>query len=274
MSGRPDGPANGLGPHWAGAGSTGPRPRLHGRHRCDVAVVGAGLTGLSTAVELLELDPDRRVVVIEADQVAAGASGRGTGLLGPRIGPALTVARRRYGDDVTRAAYHWSVAAVRHVLDLVERHRIPCDLTPGGQLVVASGDAAAEEQAREAEAARALGLDIPLVTRESLPRIGASYVSGLRYAPAATLDPAALTAHLAWIGEQRGLTVFERSPVRDVRPGLLITVVTDHGEVVADHVVVATNAYGGPGAPAGVVGVRVQAGVTEKLPDAVLAALS
>ncbi|WP_211593223.1 FAD-binding oxidoreductase [Microbispora sp. H10836] len=274
VSGRPDGPANGLGPHWAGAGSTGPRPRLHGPHRCDVAIVGAGLTGLSTAVELLELDPDRRVVVIEADQVAAGASGRGTGLLGPRIGPALTVARRRYGDDVARAAHRWSVSAVRHVLDLVERHRIPCDLTPGGQLVVASGDTAAEEQAREAEAARALGLDIPLVTREALPRIGASYTSGLRYAPAATLDPAALTAHLARIGEQRGLTVFERSPVRDVRPGLLITVVTDHGEVVADHVVIATNAYGGPGAPAGVVGVRVQAGVTEKLPDAVLAALS
>ncbi|MBC3840428.1 FAD-binding oxidoreductase [Streptacidiphilus sp. 4-A2] len=253
---------------------TGSRGRLRGVRRCDVAVIGGGLTGLSAAVELLELDPNRRVVLLEADQVAAGASGRGTGLLGPRVGPALTVARKRYGDEVARAAHLWSVEAVRHVVGLVDRHGISCDLTPGGQLVVAAGGRAVEAQRREAEAARSLGLPVELVERRSLPAVAARYDSGLRYESAATLDPAALTAQLARIGEQRGLTVFERSPVRRVRRGLLTTVSTDDGEVVAGHVVVALNAYGsGPGAPGGVVGLRVQAGVTGKLPEAALRAL-
>ncbi|WP_433549236.1 NAD(P)/FAD-dependent oxidoreductase [Streptomyces sp. CA-294286] len=265
---------NGSRTPWASGEDTAPRPRLHGRLRCDVAVVGAGLTGLSTAVELLALDPGLRVVVVEADHVAAGASGRGTGLLGPRVGPPLRVARRRYGDDVARAAHLWSLAAVQYVLELVRRHEIACDLTPGSQLVVATDEEAAEEQRREADAAGALGLPVALVERDALPAVAARHLCGLRYGEAATLDPSALTAQLARIGEQRGLTVFERSPVRAVRRGLLTTLSTDGGEIVADHVVMAVNAFGTvPAAPAGVIGVRVQAGATRKLPQEALAAL-
>ncbi|WP_406398632.1 FAD-binding oxidoreductase [Streptomyces sp. NBC_00879] len=265
---------SGYGAPWAAGGYTATRPRLRGTHRCDVAVIGAGLTGLSTAVELLELDPDLRVITVEADHVAAGASGRGTGLLGPRVGPPLSVARRRYGDGVARASYLWSVSAVQHVLDLVRRHRISCDLVPGTQLVVASDEEAAEDQRREADAARVLGLPVSLVEQGALPAVAARYVSGLRYASAATLDPAALAEQLARIGEQRGLTIYERSQVRGIRRGLLNRVVTDDGEIVADHVVVAVNAFGAAlGAPAGVVGLRVQAGVTQKLSDEAVAAL-
>ncbi|HEX3785862.1 MAG TPA: FAD-binding oxidoreductase [Pseudonocardiaceae bacterium] len=265
---------NSVGAPWASIGEPGSRPRLRGVQRCDVAIIGAGLTGLSTAMELLDRDPDRRIIMIEADHVAAGGSGRGTGLLGPRVGPALTVARRRYGDDVARAAYLWSTRAVRHVLDLVERLGISCDLTRGSQLVAALGDQAAADQEREADAARALGLPVTFVGRAELPAVAARYASGLRYGPAATLDPSALTGALARLGEQRGLTIFERSPVRDIRRGLLTTVAADDGEVVAEQVIVAVNGFGGTmGTTPGVLGLRVQAGVTEKLPQRALDAL-
>ncbi len=265
---------NGSGVPWAGNGDTGSRNRLRGVHRCDVVIIGAGPIGLSTAVELLERDPNSRIIVVEADHVAAGASGRGTGLLSARLGPALTTLRKRYGDVVARIAHIWSLTAVRHVLDLVERHEISCELTRGSQLVVASDAGSTEQQRREAEAARVLELPISFVERESLPAVAAGYTSGLRYATTATLDPAALTEQLARIGEQRGLTIFERSPVRGIRRGLLNTVSTDDGEIVADRVVVAVNAFGATlGEPAGVVGLRVQAGVTEKLSHDALAAL-
>lgn len=264
----------GYGTPWESSGYTTTRPRLQGTHRCDVAVIGAGLTGLSTAVELLELDPDLDVVLVEADHVAAGASGRGTGLLGPRVGPPTAVARRRYGDDVARASYLWSAAAVQHTVDLVRRLGISCDLVPGTQLVVAADEKAAEDQWREAEAARALGLPVSLVEQDELPPVAARYHSGLRHGPAATLDPAALTGQLARAGEQRGLRIFERSTVRRVRRGLLLSVVTDDGVVVADDVVIAVNAFSSVlGAPTGVIGVSVQAGVTQKLPPEAVEAL-
>jgi len=261
---------------WAGDEDFATRGSLRGTQRCDVAIVGAGLTGLSTALELLELAPQRRVVVIEADHVAAGASGRGTGLLGTRIGPPLRVARRRFGDEVARAAYLWSVGAVGHVLDIVDRYGISCDLVPGSQLIAADDEKGAQAQRHEADAARALGLVISYVDRGSLPALAAAagYVSGLRYAPAATLDPAALTRELARIGERRGLTIFERSPVRGIKRGSPAVVITDRGQIAADRVVVAINAFGAiSGAPSGVLGLKVQAGVTEKLPPEVLAAV-
>jgi len=258
---------------WAAAEPT--RPPLRGTRRVDVAIVGAGLTGLSAALELLELDPELRVVVVERATVAGGASGRGTGLLGTRVGPSLTRARRRYGDDLARAAYLWSVSAVRHVLDLVARHEILCDLVPGSQLVVAGDEPGASAQLAEADAANALRLPITLVAGDELPPVAARYASGLRYAPAATVDPAALTAWLARLGEGRGLTIFERTAVRGIRSGLRTTVVTDGGELHADNVIVAVNAFGAHlGVPRGVVGVTVQAGVTEKLPPEALAAVA
>lgn len=259
---------------WSETGDAASRPRLRGQRRCDVAVVGAGLTGLTAAAELARLAPNLRIAVVEADHVAAGASGRGTGLLGPRVGPPVAVARRRFGDDVARAAYLWSVEAVRTVLALIEEHQLECDLTQGGQLVVAPDEAAARAQRHEADAARALELPITPVAQRELPPFARGYLGALRYEPAATLDPAAFTGQLARIAEQRGVTIYERSPVREVRPGLLTTVRADDGELAADHVVVALNAYGGiPGTPGGVVGLRVQAGVTDKLTPQALAAL-
>lgn len=259
---------------WTGADDLGPRARLHGSRRCDVAIVGAGLTGLSAAVALTGADPSLRVAVLDADHVGAGASGRGTGLLGPRIGPGLATARTRYGDDVARAAYRWSVDAVEHVLGLVERHEIPCDPVAGSQLVVAPDDASAREQEHEAEAARALGLPVTPVPRDELPAHAVRYRHGLRYAPAATLDPAVLTEHLARVAQARGVTVHEHSAAREVRRGLRLQVLTDHGRLVADHVVLAANAYRAPSGPSGVLGLQVQAGVTGKLGQDALDALA
>ncbi|MCE0444991.1 FAD-binding oxidoreductase [Streptomyces tricolor] len=168
------------------------------------------------------------------------------------------------GDDVARAAHLWSVAAVRHVLDLVERHQLACDLTPGGQLVVARDERAAEHQYQERQAALMLGLPpeyVEFVERDQLPPYAGRSLSGLRYGPAATLDPAALTEQLARAGERLGLVVHENSQVRRIRRGLLNTVVTDGGELVADHVVLAVNAYGGaPGGGAVRRAARARAG--------------
>lgn len=260
---------------WTGDADVGPRARLRGTHRCDVAVIGAGLTGLSVAVELTGADPSLKVSVLDADVVGAGASGRGTGLLGPRIGPPLVTARRRYGDDIARAAYLWSVDAVRRVLRLVEDHSIPCDLVTGTQLVVAPNAMAARTQEREAEAACDLGLPVTPVTAGELPGHARGYLHGLRHGSAATLDPAVLTEHLARIAERRGVTVHEHSAARDVRRGLRLQVLTDHGRLVADHVVLAVNAYGpAPAGPSGVLGLQVQAGVTDKLGPEALTALT
>ncbi|MGW6222517.1 FAD-dependent oxidoreductase, partial [Streptomyces olivaceus] len=89
MTGQPAGM-----PYWDTA-ELPPQPQLQGVATADVAVVGAGLAGLSCAYHLAERAPGLDIAVVDAARPAAGASGRGTGLLGPRAGPALDRAVRR-----------------------------------------------------------------------------------------------------------------------------------------------------------------------------------
>ncbi len=251
------------------------RPPLVGVRSCDVAVVGAGLAGLSTAVALSELGASS-VVVVDAEHVAAGASGRGTGLLGPRLGPGLVGTRKRFGDDVTREIYRWSAAAVRRSVAMIEQYGLACELVTGSQLVVAGDRDAAVGQLDEAGAAADLGLDdISFVAPGQLPAHASGYRSGLRYDGAATVDPAALTCELARVAEARGVTIYEGSPVRLLRRGTATTIVeTGAGTLIAGRVVVAVNAYGaGLRLTPGVVGLRVQAGASAPLTAGAAAAL-
>lgn len=211
----------------------------------DVAIVGAGLLGLSTALHLLERDPGLDVLVLDAGDVAAGASGRGTGLLGPRVGPAVDQARERFGDEVARRMYLASVDAVHQVRELVSRAGIACGLRDGDQFVVAASDQTAQALHRQAAAYRALGLDVPLLSRADLrDRIDVPYRAGLRYRDAATLDPAALTRGLAETVRRHGARLYPYTPVRGLtRLGRVPGLTLPTGTVRARTVVLAVNAY-------------------------------
>ncbi|MEG8179183.1 FAD-dependent oxidoreductase [Nocardia terpenica] len=243
-----------------------PRPALRGERRCATAVVGGGLAGLSVAVALAELDPGHETVLLEAAQIGAGASGRGTGLVGPRVGPPLRRVRRRHGDEVARAAYLASVRAVQRVAERIDRYDIDCAATGGDQLLVGTGATATE---LAADTRCALDLDLPVreVAAQTLPP---GYDYGVRHGPALTVDPLALTTGLAAVAERGGTVVYEHSPVRAVRSGPPIRLETPEGAVTADRVVFALNAFAGAH---GLLGVRVQAAATAPLPESALAGL-
>lgn len=109
MSGEPAGT-----PYWDPA-ELPPQPQLQGVVTADVAVVGAGLAGLSCAYHLAERAPGLDIAVVDAEQPAAGASGRGTGLLGPRAGPALDRAVRRFGPRTAGRMHRASQIGRAHV---------------------------------------------------------------------------------------------------------------------------------------------------------------
>ncbi|ARZ66989.1 hypothetical protein SMD11_1328 [Streptomyces albireticuli] len=240
--------------------------RLAGRVTADVAVVGAGLTGLTTAYRLLTRAPGLDLVLVDADRPGAGASGRGTGLLGPRVGPPVDVARRRFGDETARRAYEASVGWVREAVRLAGELGADCGLVPAGQLVVAGSPRAAAALRRRAAAYGALGLD-----PELLPDPG-RFHAALRFPVAATLDPAALTAALAAEVTRLGARRFDHSPVRAVRRGELAF---PSGILRARCVVFAVNGFARSlRLPVGTVApLEVRAVATAPLPPALRARL-
>nr|WP_237695065.1 FAD-binding oxidoreductase [Streptomyces sp. SID5468] len=217
------------------------------------------------------------IAVVDAGHPGAGASGRGTGLLGPRAGPAVDVAVRRYGPATARRMYQASLRAVADVLDLCDRLGVRRGVRPGEQLVATRSPGGLIALTRQADAYRALGLDVPVLTRTALRRrLEPPYTAALLYRDAATLDPAALTRALATACAAKGVHLYGASPLREVRAGRPggTRLVFPHGTVRTGQAVLAVGAAAAAGAPVGtVLPLQVYAIATAPLPPAARKAL-
>jgi glycine/D-amino acid oxidase-like deaminating enzyme len=226
-------------------GPPAPRPALTGPAQADVAIVGAGYTGLWTAYYLKQADPSLRIVVLEAEQAGFGASGRNAGWLsGFFSGPARAYERNRRagGYLALQRAMFDTVGEVAAVLD---RHSIDAELVHGGVLTVALDRAQLARLHDGVAAARDLGLaegDLrELGADELAERVHVDGALGASFSPhAARLHPARLLAGLAGAAEALGVEIYEQTPVSAIAPRRARTA---RGDVEARWIVRASEGY-------------------------------
>jgi glycine/D-amino acid oxidase-like deaminating enzyme len=224
-----------------------PRPSLPGPTRADVAILGAGFTGLWTAYYLLRQDPSLRVVVLESEISGFGASGRNGAWCNSAYPVSPAELARRFGQEATRDLLLEMRGAVDEVGRVAEREGIDAQYFRGGQLRVARGPAQLPAIEGAYRSAEALGLegDLRLLgARETAERIRITGAEGALYNPhCATIHPARLARGLARAVERMGGEIFERTTVTDYEGGSDPKFVTDAGEVQAGAVVLAGEAY-------------------------------
>jgi gamma-glutamylputrescine oxidase len=220
--------------------------------QADVVVVGAGLTGLSTALHLLERQPKRRVMVLESGGIGQGASSRSTGMLTPGVGQDLLALIRRFGAPTAKALYEHSLRAVEYVGELTRREGIECQVRRTGQLVVAHGRAGGRRLARQAEAMRSLGLPVAVLDEAALAqRVNLRRSRDVNAGPAALhlpiagmLHPGQLLAGLAEAVRRRGGEICERTPVARIEgDGPAVLHLDSGATVTAKQAVLATGGY-------------------------------
>lgn len=244
------------------------RPRWRagsGAGRVDVAVVGGGFTGLSAALHIKERHPELRVVVLESNTVAWGASGRNAGFSMTLFGLELGVTVFRYGKARTKQADDYMVRAVRYTRELIERHGIDCDYEEHGLVTVATNGNEEKRLHKQFELSRRIGMhetewfDGDRV-REWVD--SPTYVGGWHDPLCALLHPAKLAMGMARAAEAAGVEIREHSPVTALHPGSPATLDIGTasqeksgapvlgggsrkiaGRLWADHVVLATNAF-------------------------------
>ena len=213
----------------------------HGETRADVCIIGGGYAGLSAALHLAEAGID--VVLVEANRVGWGASGRNGGQLG--VGPRADMPdyERAVGREDARKVWDIAIAANRLVRDLIARHAIDCDLTDGGLYPAAK---AAHEADAMAEA-EYLAEHYDHTTARAVSRqemrwlLGTwSYWGGLEDRMAGHLHPLRYALGLAKAAHAAGARIFERSRVTRITPG---RVETAGGTILADHILLAMNGY-------------------------------
>ena len=220
-------------------------PALVGSEEADVCIIGAGFTGISTALHLAELGYS--VTILDAQRIGFGASGRNGGQLGmgQRMDQADLI--ELMGDDVARLLWGMALDAQTLVKSLINKFKIDCDLTPGVATLghtLRLGDQMRDyadflHQTYDATHVQSLSVS----EGRTLCNTDA-YHGGFVDWNSAHLHPLKYVLGLANAAQQFGVQIFEKSPVTQVIHGPnKIYIMTDQGTVSCDHVVFACNGY-------------------------------
>jgi glycine/D-amino acid oxidase-like deaminating enzyme len=214
-------------------------PPLAGSLDAEVAIVGGGYTGLWTALELLRREPGLRVVVLEAERVGLGPSGRNGGFC-HGLWASLRWLRQSFGADGALAV----AAASSGVYDAVRALGEDVWARDGGMLKVATTEAQEAAVDRAARTAAELGVPeeaVPLSREEVAERCRSPvFRRGVWFRDGITVQPARLVRALRRAALAAGVTLHEGTRVTRIDDGVLRT---EHGMVRAPEIVVATNAW-------------------------------
>lgn len=216
---------------------------LDGDITTDIAIVGAGYTGLSAALHLAQAG--RRVVLVDAHRVGWGASGRNGGQVGSGQRVDQPDLEQSLGMQAARDLWNIGQDAKSLVKSLIAKHAIPCDLTPGVLHTDHRQRYAADSRAYVEHMNRHYDYPLEYLNAQQVgERLGTSaYFSGSYDPDAAHLHPLNYALGLAAAARNAGVTIYENTAVT-ARDGRVLTTAT--GTITADHVVLACNGYLGP----------------------------
>ena len=223
---------------------------LKGELSVDVAIIGGGFTGLTTAREIKADDPAKSVAVLEAHYIGYGASGRNGGFNMTLFGLEPEITILRWGKDKAREAQEYMVRATSNVRDLVKKHKLKSDYQHTGMLRVAYSDAQLGRLEKSAEVFEKIGAadQFEFISGEKIREdINSPRFQGAMFeANSGILNPFKHVRELLRLAKEAGAEIFENSPVELVeRNGTSIRLTTANGIVNCKKLVIAVNAWSG-----------------------------
>lgn len=223
-----------------------PNPPVQGDLSVDVAIVGGGFTGLSTAYNLRRDNANLKVAVLESEIIGYGASGRNGGFSMTLFGLEPAITKLFFGQQRTVEAHRYMERAVDYVDALIREHNIQSDYWFPGFLRVATTPGYAKRIQHDLRLLSDMGitgiswLDADQVRNE----VDSPLFLGAWWEPrCGLLNPAKQVRELKRVAQQFGAEVYERTPVTEIQRGPRFQLHTPGGVVTAEKIVLATNAY-------------------------------
>jgi glycine/D-amino acid oxidase-like deaminating enzyme/nitrite reductase/ring-hydroxylating ferredoxin subunit len=211
---------------------------LEGVHECDVAVIGSGIAGISTAYELCKRG--KSVIVIDRGRICGGMTSRTSAHLAPLCDDLVSEMTKIKGKEATKLFCDSQAAAVDRIEEIQKNEKIECDFRRLDGYLFQGRDMPADVIDQEMDAVREVGA--PVHRLMGVPLEGCEDRHALRYPRQATFHPLKYLAGVAKACRESGVTFFRDSPVEEVtEDNGVVTVKTAQGAIKAEHAVVATN---------------------------------
>jgi glycine/D-amino acid oxidase-like deaminating enzyme len=223
-----------------------PAPELTKTISTDLLVIGAGFTGLWTALLAKEEDPAREIVILEAGEVAGGASGRNGGFMDASITHGIQNGLARWPDEFP-ALLALGLANLDQIESTIKRLGIECDYRRTGEVSMASELYQLDDLKREMAISAQYNIPFEFYDHETIQGVVKSplFIAGLSHGNyAALVNPAQLAWGLHQACLNLGVKIYEHSPViRLIEEDRYVVAQTPHGTVRASRMALATNAY-------------------------------
>jgi glycine/D-amino acid oxidase-like deaminating enzyme len=229
-----------LSPFWLEGLGSPAFPRFAGTAHYDLVVVGGGYTGLWTALQAKQRDPDARVAVVEARTIGWAASGRNGGFCESTLTHGEVNGETRFPNELAQLD-RLGAENLDEIEAIVASERWDCDFERSGSLAVATEEYQVEELRAAHDGDAEVFLDESAIRNElNSP----TYLAGLWSKRAtAMVHPGRLARELARACVNAGVDLFEKSPVTGLRASGSIELATAHGTLEATRVALATNAF-------------------------------
>ncbi|MFT5598459.1 MAG: glycine/D-amino acid oxidase-like deaminating enzyme [Gammaproteobacteria bacterium] len=221
-------------------------PKLSNHQLADWVVIGAGFTGIAAARRIAELDPGKRVILIDGKQPGQGASARNSGFAVAYESPGHAQIHTKAGRDTYMARHTIDIAGVTEVERLVNEYKISCDWSRTGSIHAAADHKNFNTITKHHQSFTDMGIESTLLNQQQLKsRLGTDhYGLGVYCEGGALLQPAALVKGLLE-SLPKQIEIYAESPVIDVQPSLnsTVTIKLATGEIKAKKVIVCVNAF-------------------------------
>jgi len=212
---------------------------LQGKHTFDVAVIGGGITGLSTAIKLKE--SGKKVVLIEGDRIGCGVTGFSTAKITSLHGMIYADLNKKFGEDKARLYAMMNEQGLQHIKDNIKKYNIDCEFQERPAITYTQVQAMVEEIKQEAEAAAKAGLKASFLLDTNFNELPFQVKAAVRVEDQAQFNSYAYCVGLAKAINDNGCQVFERSRVLSISVTSPHEIKTPEGSVEANSVVVATH---------------------------------
>ncbi|MFQ6555934.1 FAD-dependent oxidoreductase [Pseudomonas sp. Lb2C1-1] len=222
-----------------------PLPSLEGNHVADVTIVGGGFVGLWTALQIVELDPECKVIIIERDICGGGASGRNGGFV-MSWWPKISSLSAQCGKDEAVRLARASAAAIGEIEQFCTEHNIDAHFRRAGWLWTATTNAQRGAWKDVVKTCQRLGESVflPLSNNEVARRAGSGkHLEGVLEMSNATVQPARLVRGMRRVALEKGIKIFENTPMINFERSSPAVLHTPNGSITATRVVLAHNAW-------------------------------
>lgn len=222
-----------------------PQPALTTQTSTNLLVIGAGYSGLWTALLAREENPQREIVILEAGEAASGASGRNGGFLDASLTHGFSNGLARWRRELP-ALLALGLRNLDEIEETLARYNIECDYIRSGDVNVATEPHHIVEMQEELTEAALFGMDLQFLERGQVQQVVKSpiFIAGLRNPDVALVNPARLAWGLRKACLDLGIRIYENSPVNRLEDeGKYVVAHTPHGQVRAARMALATNAF-------------------------------